>query len=117
MSETVRETGKLVPLKISREEAIKLCMAHSDAKDWTEWYDCPFEALVCETNDYINVHGLGFCRIENYEQGDANYYVNVRPLSDGTFDFHAVYYNGGASLSEALNCELDKLFDENGDPK
>jgi hypothetical protein len=102
MSETVLESGKMIPVKMTDDEALAEVkrLGHEDMLDC---YKNPRETLGYEAyKDYIMVEGLGLCKLENFERRDANDYVSVRPDENGGYDFVAVYYNGGAGLSEVL---------------
>jgi hypothetical protein len=108
MSSTVFESGKLVPLDIEESTALAICKERGIDVD-SYFFDTPFEALACETNDYAIVEGLGFCRVEDFESKDPSDMCELTANEDGSYNFRIIYYDGGAYWTEVVEAGLKKL--------
>lgn len=108
MSETVIESGKLFPLKVTEEWAVEEC-----ARLDIEVYDTALETLSNETDQYAIIDGLGFCRVEDFtstEPGEG--FQNIKANLDGSFDFNVCYYNGGAHWTEVVEMAIREGSDD-----
>lgn len=100
MSESVIDSGKLTPIRLSKAAAEEEC---ERLEVDLEHYDSPHEALSCETDEYADIEGLGFCRVEDFKTEDpTDSWCDLKDNGDGTFSFRASYYNGGAHWTELV---------------
>jgi hypothetical protein len=100
MSESVIDSGKLTPITMTEFAAKDECERLGVD---LEFYDSPHEALSCETDEYADITGLGFCRVEGFRTADpTESWCTLTDNKDGSFDFRASYYNGGAHWTELV---------------
>ena len=106
MSESVIDSGKLIPIKMTQEEAWAECKRLDvDIEFYTDY----LEALSDETDEYADIDGLGFCRVENFKTEDPNdSWCTFVKNRDGSYDFRTCYYNGGAHWTELVACEVKR---------
>ena len=104
MSESVIDSGKLIPVDLTREEALAECERLGLELEWIlETYEDAKEALCCETEEYADIEGLGFCRVEGFKTEDPTTdWCTLSKNEDGSYDFRASYYNGGAHWTELV---------------
>lgn len=101
MSETVIDSGKLIPVTLTESEAKAEC-ERLDV-DCDNCYGTPQKALASETEEYADIEGLGFCRVENFKTEDANEdWCDLIKNEDGSYNFRTQYYNGGAHWVELV---------------
>lgn len=85
------------------------------------------KSLYLETNDYPSeeiedwVDYFLDCNYDNYMVHNNNLYLifdhvdidddncELKPISDGIYEFHMGFYNGGTCLEECISWELDRL--------
>ena len=105
MSETVIDSGNLTPVTLTEDEARAEC---ERLEVDMEFYESdPHEALACETDEYAEVTGLGLCRVKDFESTDPNdSWCTFVKKDDGSYDFRACYYNGGAHWTELVACAV-----------
>ncbi len=108
MSESVIDSGKLIPVDLTREEALAECERLGLKMEWIlESYKDAKEALACETDKYADIAGLGFCRVEGFKTEDpTDCWCTLTKNEDGSYDFRASYYNGGAHWTELVEGEV-----------
>jgi hypothetical protein len=100
VSESVVDSGRLIPITLTTFAAKEECERLGVS---LEHYDDPLDALVCETEEYANIAGLGFCRVENFETADpTDSWCTLTKNGDGSYNFRASYYNGGAHWTELV---------------
>lgn len=107
MSETVIDSGKLFPLKVTEEWAVEEC-----ARLDIEVYETAIETLSTETNQYTIIEGLGFCRVEDFKSTDVIAWQNIKANGDGSYDFSVCYYNGGGAWQEVVEMAVKEGSDE-----
>ena len=110
MSQTIRQKGKLklIP-KLEGETLEQQCKRvieynlNSNINNYEDYYNSYEEQLLDEFyNSYYSYHG-NLYELE-YEDLDCSYdFAEGNLNEDGSIDFHVMYYNGGASLSEILD--------------
>ena len=106
MSESVIDSGKLIPVTLSDEEAVAE-LERLDADDWAHCYNSPHEALASETDEYADIEGLGFCRVAGFKTEDpTESSCTLTKNEDGSYDFRANYYNGGAHWTELVEWQM-----------
>jgi hypothetical protein len=99
MSETVIDSGKLFPIKVTEAWAVEECAR----LDIEVYGDGALETLSNETDQYTIIEGLGFCRVEDFKSADpTDGWQNIKANLDGSFDFSVCYYNGGAHWTEVV---------------
>jgi len=109
MSESVIETGRLFPLKVTEEWAVEEC----ERLDIEADYYSALETLSNETDQYAIIEGLGFCRVEDFRSADAtDGFQNIIANADGSFDFSVCYYNGGAHWTEVVEAAIREGLDD-----
>ena len=66
-------------------------------------------ALADETYEYAIIGGLGLCRVEDFKTEDANDdWCTLSKNEDGSYDFRASYYNGGAHWIEVVEVAVKR---------
>jgi hypothetical protein len=109
VSESVIETGKLFPLKVTEEWAVEECAR----LDIEVYGDGALETLSNETDQYAIIEGLGFCRVEDFKSADpTDGWQNIKANLDGSFDFSVCYYNGGAHWTEVVESAIKEGSDD-----
>ncbi len=108
MSESVIDSGKLIPVDMTQEEALAECNRLGLDMEWILGvYEDAKEALACETDEYAAIEGLGFCRVEDFMTEDpTDCWCTLTKNKDGSYDFRACYYNGGAHWTELVEGEV-----------
>lgn len=113
MSETVHYKGKLAKVEILQNETIEdTCKRICEKEGITELpeYTSDFRECIFDTlyDKYIEIDGELYKFIENKEIGDFDIF-DMHQNNDGTFDFDVMFYNGGCSLSEALETAKHRM--------
>lgn len=108
MSEPVIDSGKLIPVGMTQEAALAECERLGLDLEWIlEVYEDAQEALSCETDEYATIEGLGFCRVEDFKTADpTDCWCTLTKNEDGSYNFQASYYNGGADWTELVEVEV-----------
>lgn len=115
MSETVLQTGKLVKQNLNgltKEEYYQkkcedLKLEKDDGDSWEETYSY-------EVGEPIKLDGVVYDVVDQ-EEHDASGHVKLTENPDGTFDFFALYYNGGGCLNEVLESEYNSMKKKSND--
>lgn len=105
MSKSVIDSGKLIPVDLTQEEALAECERLGLELDWIleAYEDDAKEALIYETVEYADIEGIGFCRVEGFKTEDpTDCWCTLTKNGDGSYDFRASYYNGGAHWTELV---------------
>lgn len=110
MSETVLRTGKLVKQdrggltveEYYQKKCEELKLEKDDGDTWEETY-------CYEEGEPLKLDGVVYDVIEDKEEHDPNYHVKLTELPDGSFEFFALYYNGGGGLEECLESEFNSM--------
>jgi len=112
MSEEEHWIGKLIPISFegdaepaAREELIELGILKSGER-LPECYD---DYLDMIHSLYYNEYYVFNNQLFKVEKEDSTDMCRVKKNEDGTFDFTANFYNGGACLSEVLDSRMEKL--------
>lgn len=109
MSENICELGKFWPVKVTEEEAEKICKALGFTDEDLECYENWMECLIMDAGGYAVIKPLGLCRVESRVVDSLS---EVTKNADDTYSFCALYYNGSESLSGMLEDGLEQLSDE-----
>ena len=114
MSETVQYRGKLKDLKIKGQDiedfAKKEFEKYSDDSDISDYYDSFTEVLV-KDGEYIVLDDTLY-KVHS-DEIDPDYDIFKLSKTEDGFDFEVKYYNGGCSLSEALDYGYERYQNEN----
>lgn len=105
MSDYVGYEGRLIPLSLKGEELEKFARSTVDVNDEIlKKYDNFVEYLVGYHGDnfYYNSKKNELFLIER-EYFEPYEYMKATKRDDGSYDFIAIYYNGGACLEEVLD--------------
>jgi hypothetical protein len=104
MSKPVIDSGRLIPVDLTAEAALAECQRLGLELEWIlEAYGDAKEALCCETDEYAEIEGLGFCRVEGFKTTDPDEsWCTLTKNEDGSYSFRASYYNGGAHWTELV---------------
>ena len=115
MSETVRQKGKMIELDISKCDDVFHAMRNileESEHEIPDYYDLDDEHQIRDCfmdlyyEQYFELKGRLFKVIEIKDE-DYNFSVNIHKDEEGIYHFDATYYNGGCSLEEALESELN----------
>ena len=102
MSDNVIDSGKLVPVTLTEEEAIAEC-----ARLGIDYGETALETLLWDTNEYVEIDGLGLCRVDGFKSADPDEdWCELKKNEDGSYDFRTQYYNGGAHWTELVEWKL-----------
>lgn len=115
MSKMVHKIGKLKPIKefqgMEIEEQCRLILLKQGYSQLYSFYDSWQEMFYEELyNEFTIVNNLIYEIIEN-EDGGMHFY-NAHLNDDETIDYNVMYYNGGCSLSNAIETATKNLFTE-----
>lgn len=101
MSETEHYKGKLVP--ILHKSAEDICKEYYGKSELDKYYDSWEEMLkdIGYREEYQVLNGVLYkVHLIEHEESDSIFEGELK--SDGTIDVHLRFYNGGCSLTEAL---------------
>lgn len=122
MSEYKRVSGKL--------RRVDLTEYHGSLEEWArdyllrnnelskaedcckEWNECLLYYVKENNNKFIFIHGVPFEIISKVDHEYPTEFSEVKDNSDGTFDFHCCWYNGGAGLEEVVESGFDRYAEE-----
>lgn len=95
MSTVERNKGKLTPTGVDTELFTE--------DDWDTIYE----------NGFLVIAGEVY-QVEYEVKSEKDYcdFAEVKENEDGSIDFHTLHYNGGASLGEVIEYELERQFKE-----
>lgn len=72
------------------------------------YYDSALEQIL-DMEYFVKIGGQAF-KLENHENlGCGLDFSEVHKHEDGSYDFHALFYNGGTCLSGMLEYAMDEL--------
>lgn len=104
MSRTVIDSGTLVPVTLTEEEAAAEC-----ARLGIDYGETALETLVYDTNEYVEIEGLGLCRVDGFKTADADEsWCDLNKQEDGSYTFRTQYYNGGAHWIELVEWAMKR---------
>lgn len=109
MSDYKRHKGILRPIEMTEELAVKI-LQEKDIEILEDCYENTIDQLMDECyDDYIQIGGQVF-KLENHEKFGCDLdFSEVHKNEDGSYDFHALFYNGGVCLSEMLSYAMEEL--------
>jgi hypothetical protein len=108
MSSTVVDSGKLIPVTLSEEEAVAECRRLG-----IDYGETALETLIYDTDEYAEVEGLGLCRVENFKTSDPTEdWCDLKKNEDGSYNFRTQYYNGGAHWTELVEEAVKRGFEQ-----
>lgn len=112
MSDYERHKGTLRPIEMTEEIAAKT-LQEKGIQILADCYDNTVDQLMDECyDDYIKIGNQVF-KLENHKNLGCDLdFSEVHKNEDGSYDFHALFYNGGTCLSEMLKFAMDELNDK-----
>jgi hypothetical protein len=110
MSETVYITGKITPVVLAGsadETAWGILKSRGKSKE--TYYNDSAEQLCDDFyKEFIVIDGVLY-HLESTEMSDDEDIYNARENTDGSINFEVKFYNGGCSLSEAIEEAVGRL--------
>lgn len=106
MSDYKRHKGTLRPIEMTEELAVKFLKEKKIEPE--SYYDSAVEQIL-DTEYFIQIGDQVF-KLENHKNLGCDLdFSEVHKNEDGSYDFHALFYNGGTCLSEMLKYAMDEL--------
>lgn len=113
MSRVERHVGKLRKIDLnglSVEEWCKKCCASKGMTELGEWDDDFTSLLLSDFSDeYIQVDNDIYEIIEDKEEEESDFFINITESPEGVISYVTQFYNGGTCLSEMLEYGLIKF--------
>lgn len=111
MSDYERHKGTLRPIEMTEELATKI-LHEKGIEILKDCYENSIDQLLDEGyEDYIRIGDRIFEIKDHKEFGCDLDFSEVHKNEDGSYDFHALFYNGGVSLGEMLSYAMEELND------
>jgi hypothetical protein len=107
MGDYERHKGTLRPIELTEDTALEyLKQSNAEREDY---YGSAVEQLLDDTEDFIKIGGQIY-KLENHEEFGCDLdFSEVHKNEDGSYDFHALFYNGGTCLSEMIGWAIEEL--------
>jgi hypothetical protein len=105
MSETVGHVGKLIPMYPNLDADLDTKIRWAVAELGIEVDDDDLMEVVYDSNSQLTVINNELYRMLDIKF-DPGEYVKVTRNRDGSIDYIAIWYNGGASFEEVIESEL-----------
>ena len=109
MSDTVQNTGKLVPTHMNKQKALDLCGAgyeNTITDDPNSWEAAIYDAVL--TPNFVRLNGRWF-RVDDHTCTTDLYGCTVSENMNGSIDFHCVHYNGSGTWEEIVEEKIREI--------